>query len=79
MVISVELMVQRPEIERDCKYVQYIQDCASFVMRESGMDYASAMVLLRNIGERKDTTSLEREAIATAVRLLKNNMEVKES
>ncbi len=46
---------------------------------ESGMDYASAMMLLRNIGERKDTTMLEREAIATAVRLLKNNVEIRKS
>lgn len=57
------------------KYMQQSQ-CPLFVIRESvGMEYSCVAVLLRNLGEKKDTTSLEREALAVAVRLLKRNME----
>ncbi len=58
------------------KYMQHSQECPLFVVRESvGMEYSCVAVLLRNLGEKKDTTSLEREALAVAVRLLKRNME----
>ncbi len=66
-----ELTIERIDTGRDCKYMQDIQECPSFVIKEStGMDCACASVLLRNIGERKDTTSLEREALSAAIRLL---------
>ncbi len=72
-----ELTIERIDIGKDCKYMQNME-CPSFVMRESaGMDYACAAVLLRNIGERKDTTSLEREALSAAVRLLQRDMDAK--
>lgn len=50
-----------------------IQEC---IIREpKGMDYASAAILLRNLSERRDVTSLEREALSVAVRLLQRSME----
>lgn len=71
-----ELTIERIETARDCKYVQDIQECTLLVIRESsGLDYASGAVLLRNLAERKETTSLEREALSTAVRLLRRNIE----
>ena len=58
--------------EKDCT-------CGQFVIKEpTDADYGSALVLLRNLGERKDTTSLERDALSTAIRLLKHNMETKQ-
>ena len=65
-----ELTIERIDIGKDCKYMQNME-CPSFVIRESvGLDYACAAVLLRNMGERKETTSLEREALSAAIRLL---------
>lgn len=73
-----ELTIERIDTGRDCKYMQNIQECPSFVVRESsGLDYACAAVLLRNIGERKDTTSLEREALSAAIRLLQHDIDAK--
>lgn len=69
-----ELTIEGIGLERDYRYKQDIQECTS-VIRESGaLDYACAAVLLRNLGERKDTTSLEREALSAAVRLLRQNI-----
>jgi len=71
-----ELTIERTETARDCKYMQDIQEFTALIIRESsGLDYAGAAVLLRNLGERKETTSLEREALSTAVRLLRRNIE----
>ncbi|MDP2766313.1 MAG: hypothetical protein Q8O41_02530 [Candidatus Methanoperedens sp.] len=69
-----ELTNERIDTGRDCKYMQDSQECPSFVIRESaGLDYACAAILLRNLGERKDTTSLEREALSAAIRLLQRS------
>ncbi len=58
-------------IERECKYVEEVHGCKPYVIRESGsMDYACAVVLLRNLGEKKDTTSLERDALSAAIHAL---------
>jgi hypothetical protein len=71
-----ELTIERIDIGKDCKYMQNSQESPSFVVRESaGLDYACAAVLLRNIGERKDTTSLEREALSAAIRLLQRDVD----
>ncbi|MFZ2411744.1 MAG: hypothetical protein WAW23_09260 [Candidatus Methanoperedens sp.] len=73
-----ELTIERIDTGRDCKYMQNSQECPSFVIREaSGLDYACAAVLLRNLGERKETTSLEREALSAAIRLLQRDIEAK--
>jgi hypothetical protein len=73
-----ELTIERIDIERNCEYTQNIKECPEFIMREAALDYTCAMMLLRNIGERKDTTSLEREAISAAIRLLKRNIDNKQ-
>lgn len=54
---------------------KYAQDVgfAPFIIRESGLDYACTALLLRNIGEKKDTTSLEREALSVAIRILQRD------
>ncbi len=58
----------------------YMQESRPFVIRETGgLDYTCAVVLLRNLGEKKDTTSLEREALAVAIRLLQQNIATKKS
>ncbi len=63
-------------IDIGSKYMQQSQKCPVFVIKESvGMEYSCVAVLLRNLGEKKDTTSLEREALAVAVRLIKRDME----
>ncbi len=72
-----ELTIERIDTGRDCKYMQNIQKCPSFVIRESGLDYVCAAVLLRNMGERKDTTSLEREALSAGIRLLQRDIDAK--
>ena len=73
-----ELTIERIDTGRDCKYMRNIQESPSFVVRESaGMDYACASVLLRNMGERKDTTSLEREALSAAILLLQRDIDAK--
>ena len=57
-------------------YAKNVGEC--FILKESdNPDYRSAVVLLRNIVEKKDTTSLEKEALSVAVRLLRQNMEKK--
>ncbi len=74
-----ELNIERIDVERDCKYMPNIMECPEFVIREAaGLDYACTIMLLRNIGERKDTTSLEREALSTAIRLLKRSIDNKQ-
>ncbi len=75
-----ELIIERAEPMKGCKYTQDMQEHRPLLIREAdGMDYRSTVVLLRNLGERKDTTSLEREALAAAVRLLRQNFEAKNS
>ncbi len=69
-----ELSIERLELERACRYMQNDQESASMVRESGSPDYSSAVVLLRNLGEKRDTTSLEREALLAAVRLLKQNM-----
>jgi len=60
----------------DCLYAKNFGEC--FILRESeSPDYRSTVVLLRNMVEKKDTTQLEKEALAVAVRLLRQNMEEK--
>ena len=64
-------------IERDCKYTSD-REYGQFVIMESGdQDYGSAVVLLRNLAERRDITSLEREALSTAIRVLRQDMDAK--
>jgi thermostable 8-oxoguanine DNA glycosylase len=75
-----ELIIERAEPMKDCKYMQDMQEHRPLLIREAdGMDHRSTVVLLRNLGERKDITSLEREALAAAVRLLRQNFEAKNS
>ncbi|MDP2754218.1 MAG: hypothetical protein Q8P40_07495 [Nitrospirota bacterium] len=71
-----DLTIERMDKEMDCMYAKNVEEC--FIVRESDSpDYRSAVVLLRNMVEKKDTTSLEREALSVAVRLLRQNMEDK--
>lgn len=71
-----DLTIERMDTEREGMYVKNISEC--FILREKASpDYRSAEVLLRNLVEKKDTTSLEREALSAAVRLLKQNTEEK--
>ncbi len=73
-----ELIIENTEPMKDCKYMQDMQEHGPLLIRESnGMNYRSTVVLLRNLGEKKDITSLEREALAVAVRLLRQNIEAK--
>ncbi len=73
-----ELIIERAEPMKGCKYTQDMQEHRPLLIREAdGMDYRSTIVLLRNLGEKKDITSLEREALAAAVRLLRQNIEKK--
>ncbi len=73
-----ELILERAEPMKDCKYTQDMQEHRPLLIREAdGMDYRSTVVLLRNLGEKKDITSLEREALAAAIRLLRQNIEKK--
>lgn len=75
-----ELIIERAEPMKDCKYTQDMQEHMLFLVKESdGMDYRSTVVLLRNLGEKKDITPLEREALAAAIRLLRQNIEKKNS
>lgn len=67
-----ELIMEKIELERECKY--NIQECPLSLIRESpGMDYTGAALLLRNLGEKRDTTPLEREALSAAIRLLQRD------
>ncbi len=62
-------------IEMDYLYMKNIDE--TFMIRETGNpDYRSAVVLLRNLAEKKDTTSLERDALSSAVRLLKQKLDM---
>ncbi len=62
-------------IEMECLYMKNINE--TFIIREAGNpDYRSAVVLLRNLAEKKDTTSLERDALSSAVRLLRQKLNV---
>ncbi len=62
-----ELTIERT----DTGYLQDIRGRNEFIIREpAAIDYASAAVLLLNLAERKDTTSLEREALSAAIQLL---------
>ena len=73
-----ELIIEGTEPVKDCKYTQAIQEHMSLLVREAdGMDYMSTVVLLRNLGEKKDITPLERDALAAAIRLLRQNIETK--
>ncbi|HEY9206297.1 MAG TPA: hypothetical protein VIO58_10300 [Candidatus Methanoperedens sp.] len=66
-----ELTIERTDVGRDCKYMEGVRECKPFVIRESGsMDHACVIILLRNLGERKETTSLERDALSAAIRAL---------
>ncbi len=66
-----ELTIERTDVARDCKYMEGVHECKPFVIRESGsMDHACAIILLRNLGEKKDITSLERDALSAAIRAL---------
>lgn len=68
-----DLNIERMNKEMDWKYAKNVEEC--FIVRESDSpDYRSAVVLLRNMVEKKDTTSLEREALSAAVRILRQNM-----
>ncbi len=71
-----DLTNKRMETTMDCMYAKNVEEC--FILRESDSpDYRSAVVLLRNMVEKKDTTSLEKEALSVAVRLLRQNIEEK--
>ncbi|KCZ72155.1 hypothetical protein ANME2D_01559 [Candidatus Methanoperedens nitroreducens] len=62
------------------EYMQDIQVCEPFVIMESSsQDYSSTVVLLRNLAEKKDITSLERKALAIAIKLIQSNIEPKKS
>ncbi len=62
-------------IEMECLYMKKIDE--TFIIRETGNpDYRSAVVLLRNLAEKKDTTTLERDALSSAVRLLRQKLDV---
>ncbi len=68
-----DLNIERMDKEMDHMYAKNTGEC--FIVRESeSPDYRSAVVLLRNMVEKKDTTSLEREALSAAVRILRQNM-----
>ena len=76
-LIIEELIIEGAELVKDCKYTQDMQEHRSFLIREAdGMDYRSTVVLLRNLGERKDITPLEREALAAAIRIIRQLMEI---
>ncbi len=72
-----ELAIKRTELTGDCRYIQDTNGCDSFVIREAGsLDYSSAVVLLSNLAEKKDITPLEREALAAAIRIIRQLMEI---
>ncbi len=76
-LITEELIIEGAELVKGCKYSQDMQEHKSFLIREAdGMDYRSAVVLLRNLGEKKDITPLEREALAAAIRIIRQLMEI---
>ncbi len=75
-----ELTIERTELTRDCRYIQDMNGCDSFVIREAGnLDYSSAVVLLSNLAEKKDITPLEREALAAAIRIIRQLMEIEKT
>ena len=72
-----ELTIERTKLTRDCRYIQDTNGRDSFVIREAGsLDYSSAIVLLSNLAEKKDITPLEREALASAIRIIRQLMEI---
>lgn len=71
-----QLVIEDAKLVKDCKYTE--EERRPLMLRETeGMDYNSAVVLLRNLGDKKDTTPLEREALASAVRILRKNIDTK--
>jgi hypothetical protein len=69
-----EFVIDKTGTEMDCQYMKNMNE--PFIIRETdSTDYMSAIVLLRNLGEKKDITSLEREALLSAVRLIKQKMD----
>ncbi len=71
-----DLTIERMDTTMDCMYAKNVKEF--FILRESdNPDYRSAVILLRNMVEKKDTTPLEKEALSVAVRLIKQNMEEK--
>ncbi len=72
-----ELTIERTELTRDRRYIQDTKGCDSFVIRETdSLDYSSTAVLLSNLAEKKDITPLEREALAAAIRVIRQLMEI---
>jgi hypothetical protein len=68
-----DLTIERIDRTMDRMYAN-VGEC--FILRESDSpDYRSAVVLLRNMVEKKDTTSLEKDALSVAVRLLRQKEE----
>lgn len=73
---KMDLTIERIDTQMECMYAKNAGEC--FILRESDSpDYNSAVVLLRNMAEKKDTTPLEKEALSVAVRLLRQNTEEK--
>lgn len=73
-----EFLIDKIGTEMDCLYMKNINE--PFIIRETdSTDYTSAIVLLRNLGEKREITSLEREALLSAVRLIKQKMDEKDS
>jgi hypothetical protein len=71
-----DLPIEIMDRTMDYMYANNVGEC--FIMKESDSpDYRSAVVLLRNMVEKKDTTSLEKEALSVAVRLLGQKLEEK--
>ena len=60
----------------NCIYVKNMDE-PFIIMEHDAPDYRSAVVLLRNLAEKKETTSLEREALSSAVRVMKQKIEEK--
>lgn len=71
-----EFVIDEIGTEMDFLYMKNINE--PFIIRETdSTDYTSAIVLLRNLGEKREITSLEREALLSAVRLIKQKMNEK--
>ena len=68
-----EMTVQRKNAGKDYEHTPDTGNQPLIIMEPGGLDYACAVVLLRNIGERRETTSLEREALAAAIRVLQRD------
>lgn len=69
-----EITIERTDVGRDCKYMEEVHEFKPFIIRESSnMDYTCSIVLLRNLAERKDITTLERDALSAAIRALQRD------